>query len=194
MITLYILAGCVALAGLVFFVMIIVTVLRPPELPPLSLQPPPLERMVRALTPRPFAPAVQRAIAVPPPAPPPRVSPPPPPPPPPRAAAVAPAVRAPVVLPSVPSVPSVPAAAPAPRMPRAPVRPVYQPRRGRTLLRATLVLFLLALVAAGSAVAYPAMLDPLADRYEWFGADTIATLRDYAWAAHDAVATLVTDQ
>jgi hypothetical protein len=103
---------------------------------------------------------------------------------------VAPAVRAPVVLPSVPS---MAAAAPAPRVTRAPVRPIYQPRRGRSLLRVTLALFVLAVVAAGSAVAYPAMLDPLADRYEWFGADTIATLRDYAWAAHDAVATLVID-
>lgn len=215
MITLYILAGCVALAAAIFVVMIIATALRPPELPRIGMDmPPPIERMVRALTPPPFAtvapvmrspvaaaapvaapasvapaapaasamrsavPAVAPAMRAPVPAVAPVVSP--------AVVSAAPVTRPPIVLPLVPP--------PAPAIARArPILPLYPVRRGRKLLRVTLVLFALAVVAAGSVVAYPAMLDPLADDYEWFGADTVSVLREQARIAHDAIAAFVAD-
>ena len=104
MITLYILGGCVAAAVLLFIVMIVLSALRPPQLPELSVDAPPLERFMRALTPAPIAapgmqPAYARTAAVPP-----RTRPPSPPPatikqPAPPAAAAQPQVLPPVVAP-----------------------------------------------------------------------------------------------
>src|SRR5690606_38758570 len=67
LITLYILGGCVAAAAVVFIVMIVVSALRPPQLPEISMMPPRLERVIRAITPLPFAtqPAAQPFAPVP---------------------------------------------------------------------------------------------------------------------------------
>jgi hypothetical protein len=56
LITLYILAACVAVAGGLFIVMIVLTAVRPSRLPDVPLEPePPLQRVIRALTPPPVA-------------------------------------------------------------------------------------------------------------------------------------------
>lgn len=52
LITLYILGGCVAAAGILFLVMIVFSALRPPRLPEADAAPPPIQRVIRALTPR----------------------------------------------------------------------------------------------------------------------------------------------
>jgi hypothetical protein len=57
LITLYILAACVAVAAGLFVVMLVLTAVRPPRLPdvvPLTPEPP-LQRVIRALTPAPIA-------------------------------------------------------------------------------------------------------------------------------------------
>jgi hypothetical protein len=51
LITLYILGGCVAAAGILFIVMIVFSALRPPPLPMPAVETPPLKRLIRALTP-----------------------------------------------------------------------------------------------------------------------------------------------
>ena len=232
MITLYILGGCVAVAALLFVVMIVLSALRPPELPNLS-EPMPLQRMIRALTPLPIATATpgmtrsfdeapttlmpRAAVAaarppVPPRAPvatrppvppvPPRPAPTfaPPPPPPPQA--FAPPPIAPAPSPFVWSVPT-PTVAPSavvtapPKFVRVepsrrPVSlPTYPARRPRKLLRFCVGLFVTSLLASGVVVAYPAMLDPLCDDYEWFGAEATHVVREHARNAHDAIAGLV---
>jgi hypothetical protein len=131
MITLYILGGCVAAAVLLFIVMIVLSALRPPQLPELSVDAPPLERFMRALTPAPIAgapgmqPAYARAAAVPP-----RTRPPSPPPaaikqPAPPAAAVQPQVQPPVVAP--PSVIQPVIAPPSAIKPVVALPPVVKP-------------------------------------------------------------------
>ncbi|HEY5944586.1 MAG TPA: hypothetical protein VIV40_03805 [Kofleriaceae bacterium] len=245
MITLYILGGCVGVAALLFIVMIVLTAMRPPQLPDVtSHEPiePPLQRMIRALTPPPLAPAgfseprrptqpavptyrayahsssvetsasppMQRVAAVPSIAP--RTLPPSPPP-----RSTAPAAVPRTAPPSAPPGPTPPPSSAAPfvwedssardqsfgshvarpRAPRAPLArspitlPRYPVRRGRWLLRFTLVLFVTSIVAVGAAVAYPAMLDPLCDDYEWFGSDAVQVGRDYARDAHAAIADFI---
>lgn len=268
----YILAGCVAVAALVFVVMIVVTALRPPQLPELDVDPPPpLERMIRALTPVPFAPATaggafEQARAPSPPmrpssprvvpatpqvapsiapasptpiartaAPPARIAPP----------GVAPTPSAtttapPFAAPSAPvsATPSAPPsasiappsarttakpaakalAAPfsgyvlpsaarrgAPAVTAAPIPstlridrsregarlPVYPERRARWLLRIVLGMFVASLLAAGAVVAYPALLDPLCDDYEWFGAEASQVVREHAQNARAWIVELI---
>ncbi|HEY5928151.1 MAG TPA: hypothetical protein VIV11_40970 [Kofleriaceae bacterium] len=235
MITLYILGGCVAVAALLFIVMIVLSALRPPELPNLS-EPMPLQRMIRALTPLPIAmpastrlfdeapttqmprmaaaramrsaaPATQAPVFAPPPPPPRSVAPPPPPPP--RAAAPPPPPQAfapppPAFAPSpfvwdAPPRTAQPSAAisPAPSFvrvnasPRAVSRPRYPARRPRKLLRFCVGLFVTSVLATGAIVAYPAMLNPLCDDYEWFGADATHVVRAHARDAHAAIAGVI---
>jgi hypothetical protein len=176
LITLYILGGCVAVAAILFIVMIVLSVARPPQLPPLSLEPP-LQRMIRALTPMPVAyeeaPTTQRPSA--------------------PARTVAPAppptTRPAHALPPVPRIaappPAAPAFAPSPFVWEAPPtvkpvshpaldaaqrsvsRPVYPVQRSRKLRRFVIGLFVITTLAAGAVVAYPALLDPLCDDYVW---------------------------
>lgn len=56
-----------------------------------------------------------------------------------------------------------------------------------------LALLVTSALAAGAVVAFPAMLDPLCDDYEWFGNDTALVIRDYARDAHTAVVEFVRD-
>jgi len=253
-ITLYILAGCVAAAAALFVVMIVLSALRPPQLPELSLGPPPLQRMMRALTPLPVAtaPAIPsrmfdeaptttmprsrqaKAFAIPP-MPPgvdaasaartaaPAARPAPAPPPIPKAAppTFAPPQRsAPAFAPTAPSfapppapsfTPPAPALAPSPfvwEMPgsappafvpppaknkaradlqRRPISLPRYPKRSRKLLRFIIALFVFSTLSAGAAVAYPSLLDPLCDDYEWFGGDATQVVREYARDAHAAI-------
>jgi hypothetical protein len=167
-ITLYILGGCVAVAAGLFIVMIVLTAMRPPQLPDLSIPPPaPLQRMIRALTPVPIV-AAQRNVQTQ------RVVRPP--------VVPAPVVRPPVVL------PPVPVTQPPPRVIR---RPIYPARRSRPLLRFVVGVLVTSVLATGAVVAYPAMLDPLCDNYEWFGADSAHVVRQYARDAHAAIADFI---
>ncbi len=79
------------------------------------------------------------------------------------------------------------------RLPSQPIRPVYPVRRSRKLVRFTLALVIASIVAGASVVAYPAMLDPLVDDYEWFGSDYAQLVRAYARDAHAAIAGLIAD-
>jgi hypothetical protein len=229
MITLYILAGCVGVAAALFVVMLVLSAMRPPQLPDIS-PPPPLQRMIRALTPMPFAPAgmpfedeaptralppkpryavqipavpapptstaptvMLRNTAQPPPVPtyaPPRPAPPPPPPPMPRVAAPV-ALPLPPASPFVWELPSTPAPKPAtaPRfdLRRSQSHPPFPRRRKRIWLRVVVVMFVMSILAAGAVVAFPSLLDPLCDDYEWIGGDIAVTLREQAQLAHDAV-------
>jgi hypothetical protein len=215
-ITLYILGGCVALAALLFIIMIVLSVARPPRLPVLSTYEPPLQRMVRALTPLPIAAAAfdeaptklktpARPI---------------PPRPPPMSANVqarsmpavpapaAPFVAPPIVAPVAPSpvAPAAPSAfvwndhSPPPLSTqnrlrvdpkRAVSRPQYPVRRSRKLLWFVLALFMTSALAVGAVVAYPALLNPLCDDYEWFGADAARDVRQRARDTHAAIADFV---
>jgi hypothetical protein len=204
LITLYILAGCVGVAAVLFVVMIVLTAVRPPRLPDIpSEPPPPVQRLIRALTPPPIAPATPAnagdVVAM-------RSTPAPrtigPPPPAPPVAALRPPVPA-AAPPAEPprSIPAPPIALPPrPTLARAeasseavrPVRwPMYPARRSRPLVRWLLALFVTSVLAAGTAVAYPALLDPPCDDYEWFGADTACVVRQYARDARAALAELV---
>jgi hypothetical protein len=193
--TLYILGGCVAAAGLVFIVMIVVMALRRPQLPNLTQDPMPLQRMIRALTPLPLAPVAGliddeapttlHRPAVP--------SRPPPVP-------VRPVVHV------APALPPLPRSAPSPFVwpnpvgpviPNTPVtqrtvsRPQFPRYRRRWGLRIFVATFMLGLGSTAAVVAHPAMLDPLCDDYEWFGAETTAVLRDHAVNAHDTIADFI---
>jgi hypothetical protein len=213
LITLYILGGCVAVAAILFIVMIVLSVARPPR--QLSIDSPPLERMIRALTPLPIAgfeqasPKPARTL--------------PPPPPVPAHVQARAAMAAPPIVPAQPIVPSPPivpappivrapptAAAPrmaapastapastapaigapfsAPRFNRAPAnRPLYPVKPSRMLRRFVLGLLLTTTLAAGAVVAYPALLDPACDDYVWFGDEAAQAVRDQARAAHDTI-------
>jgi hypothetical protein len=214
LITLYILGGCVAAAVLLFIVMSIVSAVRPPQLPSI-LEPPPLQRMIRALTPLPMSfedvpslrktpvpmmPATPRPV---PPSPPPAPAPPPiarhaipiapAQPAPPIAAprpAPAPSSRAPVVLPVVPS-PFV--SVPAVQAQRGVSLPLYPARRGRKLVRFVLALFLVSVVAGGTIVAHPALLDLACDDYEWVGAETAQVVRERAYEVHYTIGDFIAD-
>lgn len=200
MVTLYILAGCVGVAAALFIVMILLSVVRPPRLPDLPSEPPPapLQRVIRALTPPPILPQLAHATPLPgplpsaptkmlrvtapvtaPPMPPPAPRPaPPPPPPPPRAAVPVP----PVSLPIRP-----------PRAQRAPLAyspismPRYPAKRSRWLRRVVIGLLLTSALASVAAIAYPSLLDPMCDDYEWFGADAASAARGQAQLAHDTI-------
>lgn len=149
LITFYILAGIVGLAVLVFIVMIVVTALRPPQLPELSINPPPLQRIVRALTPVPAARPTPPPVAVPPP---------------------------------------VPISVPVP----APVRrPIYRRRRSRLLTRIVIGTIVTLTLASGTIIAFPSLLDPLCDDYEWFGTEAASVVRHHACDAHNAIYELV---
>ena len=264
-ITLYILGGCVAAAAVLFIVMLILSALRPPELPDISPAPA-FQRVMRALTPLPFAnagpagafdaeakttlfrprppspvaapvSAPQRTAAVwpvPPPPPPanayaptvklqqpqqaPTVRLQPQPPPPPQPAVPQYAARAYVVAPPAPPVAAPSPFAPSPFVWEAP--PVQKPyvqvspqplqpnvvqraqraisfptfpsrRRPRIWLRVFLGVFIVGLLASGAVVAYPAMLDPHCDKYEWFGADAAKVVREHARDAHAAIADFI---
>jgi hypothetical protein len=218
-ITLYILGGCVAVAALLFVVMIVLSVARPPRLPDISTYTPPLERVMRALTPIPVAVPFEAASAHAKPA---RTMPPRPPPmpaiaataqayavpsiPPPysppsapvAAAAISPAVGALAFAPTV-AAPQVPPAVALPRvasvkppLARSPITlPTYPARRGRKLMRFFVVMLVMSAVAFGAAVASPAMLDPLCDDYDWFGSDATSVVREQARDAHAAIADLL---
>jgi hypothetical protein len=292
-ITLYVLGGLVAAAAVVFLVMIVVMALRPPEIPNLAVDPTPLQRMVRALTPLPFASASGASLeestttafaraptpprrTQPPPAPPqiartaapsfappsfapPSFAPPsfaqpsfaqpsfaqpsfaqpsfaqpsfaqpsfaqpsrppvaarapaPPPAPPPRVVvpppqslfqwdAPAPAARCTVQVaqPAPPPQRFAPRAIPAPPSGRfaahiahrrAVSHPAYPRRRPRKLLRFFVVLFMLGVASTSAVVAYPAMLDPLCDDYEWVGAETATVVREHARNTHEAIADFI---
>lgn len=189
LITLYILAGCVGVAALLFIVMIVITALRPPQLPELSqliIEPPapppaPLQRVIRALTPVPIVATPQPAVvAVP------------------RAAVTTPRAAAPMPRAVVPAQPAIirPAAPrPIPAAPAAPApvarRPVYPVKRTRPLLRFVVGLVVTTIVAAGAVVAYPALLDAPCDDYEWFGADAAQVVRGHARDAHATIVEFV---
>ena len=66
-----------------------------------------------------------------------------------------------------------------------PSHPTLQRRRRRPVLRVFVVTIVFVITAGAVGVAQPSLLDPLCDDYEWFGADTAAAARDYAWTAHD---------
>lgn len=68
---------------------------------------------------------------------------------------------------------------------------MYPARRSRKLVRFVVGLFLTTAIAAGAVVAYPAMLDPLCDDYEWFGADAAGVVREHARDAHSAVSEFI---
>ncbi len=206
LITLYILGGCVGLAILVFIVMIVVTALRPPELPDLFLDPPPpppIVRMIRALTPAPIAAATpvpalaaprerfvpastaisrpasssQARVAIP--------SPP--------APQVPPMQRSPAPSPTVwtPAPQAPPRVAPSPPLSPQIRHPVYPQRRSRPLRRVLAILFATVTLATGIIVAAPSLLDPLCDDYEWFGAEATTVVRQHASDAHAAIAEII---
>jgi len=256
LITLYILAGCVAIAAALFVVMIVLSVVRPPQLPDLPPDAPPLQRMIRALTPLPLAPApatigvafdeaptrhrvtplpprpaqtvqppspprhaiqmpavsaaqtvvlrsatATRTVAPPaPPAPQRTVAPPAPPrttppnPPPARSVAPPPPPPPPTAAPFVWSQPGVaPVAKKQADVRRAVSRPTYPVRRSRKLLWFFVGVFVTSALAAGAVVAYPAMLDPLCNDYEWFGSDAALVIREQARAAHTAIVDFVSN-
>jgi hypothetical protein len=86
-----------------------------------------------------------------------------------------------------------PVAQPASRDPRRAVsRPIYPVRRSRKLLWFALTLFFTTGIAVGAVVAYPPMLDPMCDDYEWFGADAARDLRQRAHDTHAAIADFIT--
>jgi hypothetical protein len=278
-VTLYILAGCVAAAAALFVVMLLVSVMRRPQLPSISTFTPPLQRMMRALTPLPLAPAgvafdeapttamsktaptmpakpryAAQMLAVQPAGPvqtrspyaptiamqpahtfeepsvssaaarsfpqalgaPARSSAPPqtgnlvapapwsaprvaPPPLPQAARMIAPAPPVPGFAPSpfVWESPSpAPLATPLPTKGRADVRravshPKFPTKKKRWWLRISLGLVVTSALAAGAAVAYPAMLDPICDDYEWFGNDVASLAREQAQIAHDTIADFI---
>jgi hypothetical protein len=192
-ITLYILGGCVALAAVLFIVMIVLSVARPPRLPPLSIDSPPLQRMIRALTPAPFFEEAPTRLAAP------RAVPPPPPMPAhvqARSLPAVPKMTAPATTP-----PPAPAAAvstspvkwsvpPKPaslEQQRAVSRPIYPVRRSRKLLWFVIGFFVTSTLVAGAVVAYPPMLDPMCDDYEWFGDGVAQQLREQAREANAAI-------
>lgn len=176
MITLYILGGCVAVAAILFIVMIVLSVARPPKLPTLTIDSAPLQRVIRALTPLPIA------------SPPPK---PPAPPPIPVARTAVPAVprpAPPVVAPVAPVVQLIS----KPPLARRPISlPRYPTRKSRKLVLFTLGLLVGLVLASAAAIAYPAMLDPLCDDYEWFGGDAALVVREQARNAHAAIGDFV---
>ena len=193
LITLYILAGCVAAAAVLFIIMIVITALRPPQLPDISFKPePPLQRMMRALTPVPIAaPPVRPPVQVP--AAPPVVRPKPP-----AARPSQPIARPsqPVARPSQPIAratprPSRPSTARVAPIPATVRRPVYPVKQSRPLLRVLAWVLVTTSLAACAAITNPMLLDPLCDDYEWFGADTAQVARQYARDAHDAIASFI---
>ena len=204
LITLYILAGCVAAAAVLFIVMIVLSALRPPQLPDVSFEPEPpsqpLQRVIRALTPVPLARALTPIpVAVPPELPA-------------LPMHAAPMVARPVVAPPVrpqpppqpPPVQLPPRVAPSPA-PRAVAplpapssaefrRPVYPQRRERALARIVIGLMVTSVLLAGAVVAYPAMLDPLCDDYTWPGEQAARIVRDYAHEARVTITSLLPAQ
>jgi hypothetical protein len=194
MVTLYILAGCVGVAAALFVIMILLSVVRPPRLPDLRSEPPPppLQRVIRALTPPPIVPQLAHATPLPGPLPSaptkmlrvaaPVTAPPMPPPPPRPAAPALPPPPPPVSLPIRP-----------PRAQRAPLAyspismPRYPAKRSRWLRRVVLGLFVTSALASVASIAHPALLDPMCDDYEWFGADAASAAREQAQLAHDTI-------
>lgn len=65
--------------------------------------------------------------------------------------------------------------------------PVYPVRRTRWLARVVLGMVVASVLAAGVVVAYPALLDPLCDDYEWFGARASQIVREHAQDARAAI-------
>jgi hypothetical protein len=204
-ITLYILGGCVAVAAVLFVVMIVLSVARPPRLPELSTYSQPLQRVIRALTPLPIAtfeeanPKVARTM---PPRPPPIAAHLPPPTPSVVARTIMPVAPSPAVPPpaagstlapspfvwtDTPSLPAVTVHRAAVDMSRAVSRPIYPARRSRKLRRFVIGVFITTTLAAAAVVAYPALLNPLCDDYEWFGSDAASVVRQQALDAHAAI-------
>lgn len=68
---------------------------------------------------------------------------------------------------------------------------MYPERRSRKLVRFVMGLLVVGVLAAGAAIAYPALLDPLCDDYEWFGADAAQVVRQHARAAHAVIAQFI---
>lgn len=68
---------------------------------------------------------------------------------------------------------------------------MYPERRSRKLARFVMSLLVIGVLAAGAAIAYPALLDPLCDDYEWFGADAAHVVRQHARAAHAVFAQFI---
>jgi hypothetical protein len=206
LITFYILAGMVGLAVLVFLVMIVVTALRPPELPDLHIEPRPLDRMIRALTPLPFATTTPMPANRPTPVPvmvpaPPSIATAPAAPTAAARSAVAPRAAAPHV--PVVAAPQPPVVVPSRSLSAQPRvgldrsgeirRPIYPHRRSRTLGRILIGLFVALTLASGTIIAVPSVIDPLCDDYEWFGAEAANVVRHYACDAHNAIYELVED-
>lgn len=65
--------------------------------------------------------------------------------------------------------------------------PVYPARRARWLVRIVVGLFVTSALAAGAVVAYPAMIDPLCDDYQWFGDTAAQSIREHARDANAAI-------
>ncbi|HEX5063716.1 MAG TPA: hypothetical protein VFV99_30265 [Kofleriaceae bacterium] len=70
---------------------------------------------------------------------------------------------------------------------------MYPVRRSRKLLWFFVGLFVTTTLAAGAVVAYPALLDPLCDDYEWFGNDAALVVREQAREAHTAIVDFVSN-
>jgi hypothetical protein len=210
LITLYILAACVAVAAGLFIVMLVLTAVRPPRLPEVVplLPEPPLQRVIRALTPAPapiarevvvrtIAPTVvERPI-------PPIVAPPIVPKPPvvakpviiekrvvAKPAAVAkksapkPAVTLPAHLDSPRRFIPLSSEQPAPGAARPRIYPI---KRTRLWPRVMLGMIVFMLATAGVVVAYPHLLDPLCDDYAWFGEQAAVVVREQAYLARETI-------
>jgi pSer/pThr/pTyr-binding forkhead associated (FHA) protein len=65
------------------------------------------------------------------------------------------------------------------------------PRRSRMFLRCIVALFVTSVIAACVVVAFPPVLDPLCDDYEWFGAEAAGVVRQLAYDARSTIAELM---
>jgi hypothetical protein len=181
-ITLYILAGCVGVAVVLFVVLLVLMLRKPDELPhvtPFRLATPlpmPLDHALSALhreTYRqtekvPVLPAVEERSSS-------------------RTLVWEPRPLARAARHVEPDLDHRQLQLPAPPTVRLPIAP----RRPRRVLRFALGTLAVLVIAAAVPIARPSVLDPLCDDYAWFGDDAVRVLRDGARVAHDAIYDLV---
>jgi len=165
-VVLFVLAGCVAIAAVLLLVTLFAYSERPGKLRTFS-RPVELDRVLRSLTPQSFpVPAVEGF------------------------ADTTLHVSAPRDTPTERVMPLWAAATVLPPHRRfaPPRRPTLREGRRRKLVRVLITsVFVTSIVSCLAFTAYPAMLDPLCDDYEWFGAGATQALRQAAYAAHEPI-------